>query len=404
MRKPRFIGQVTAVVLATLLIASLLSLAAPPLEAQTTVITQTCTTTPSTTPSSVTQAGTQGAVAGEAVTFSNETLLGEGEYFQQAIARPTGETHFTSLVELVGLDDLSGIDASSVSLLIDGVNHPLVPGSAPHATDWVLSATTDGSRTIWQAFFPGDPSTAADENGAPSLTVPVGETLEIALVVSATVPAASIPGAVLAGVECFSRTSTGDQNHDTARSTQPVAVVKPFVILEKTTNVLGGRVTEGSQFSYTLEATVPVVHPDDPSLTVPGAHDLFIIDDVPPGVTPLDEFGVPLTDGGTIPGGGTWDEATNTVTFDVGSLAPGETASVSFNVMVNDTVAPDDGIYNVARLTYSGLPGAVPGEFQIENTSPSGVTLTGTTSGLPGLVRHAFEPMGPRVPTFRRTA
>jgi uncharacterized repeat protein (TIGR01451 family)/fimbrial isopeptide formation D2 family protein len=124
-------------------------------------------------------------------------------------------------------------------------------------------------------------------------------------------------------------------------------IVEPAVAIAKDENDADDRVTPGQTLSYTLSITNPA------GTRVSTAHDLGVVDHVPPGLTPT----LPIANGGV------WDSGARTITWTNPSLAPGAPpVTRSYGVTVDDPASAGSVFTNTADLTATSMAGAVAGE------------------------------------------
>jgi uncharacterized repeat protein (TIGR01451 family)/fimbrial isopeptide formation D2 family protein len=124
-------------------------------------------------------------------------------------------------------------------------------------------------------------------------------------------------------------------------------IVEPVVAIAKDENDADDRVTPGQPLTYTLSITNPA------GTRVSTAHDLRLVDHVPPGLSPT----LPIADGGV------WDSGADTITWTIPPLAPGAPAVTrSYGVTVDDPASAGSIFTNTADLTATSLAGAAAGE------------------------------------------
>ena len=117
------------------IIASTLAVTPVVASASTVVVSSSCELTAEHTPGSIVQSGVAAVVAAETVDFVNEVSLEPGTYYQQSIALPTGEVHYTSLVEIVSPGSDIVLDPSTLSFEVDGTVQTLTVLSLIHISE-----------------------------------------------------------------------------------------------------------------------------------------------------------------------------------------------------------------------------------------------------------------------------
>ena len=106
------------------------------------------------------------------------------------------------------------------------------------------------------------------------------------------------------------------------RASVETTIVEPNVAIAKDEDEADDRVEPGQTLTYTVSVTNPS------GTRVSTAHDLAVVDNVPPGLTPV----VP-----SISDGGTWDVGTRTIRWTIPSVAPGAAAvRRTYQVTVDD--------------------------------------------------------------------
>ncbi len=150
---------------------------------------------------------------------------------------------------------------------------------------------------------------------------------------------------------------------ETANDAVTAEVVQPSVTLVKVNDVPAGTpVDAGDIVTYTLTVT------NSASATSP-AYDMVVADPLPPGLVFVS--GSVTTSAGSVTlGNGAADTA---FAVSIPVLRPGETATITFQARVADSVAPDATITNTGVADYdtAGGPGGLPG--QATDTSDIGI-------------------------------
>ena len=285
---------------------------------------QTCQATPALT-SGVTQSGVIAGTVGEQVALSQQVTFTEGTVFQDVFVRPDGSDFFTSYLEITAGSAGIQVDPDTFEFQIDGVAQATVAGTEPDATDWVL----DSDGTTFRVFFPADLSDQdqANPGAVESLVVPAGG-ITLSLTIDGLI--ADIPentwGSVNEAISCFAQTSTGDANRSTDRPSRQLSIVEPLLALEKSAQSDTGVFPPGSIVTYAIDATVPTTN-DDGTLATGPAHDTTVVDTLPINLDPVDADGAILADGATTANGGVWNATDRTLTFNLGTINPGDTTT-----------------------------------------------------------------------------
>ena len=324
-----------------------------------------CSVEASVTPDTVVSTGVPSVVAGESISLSETVRFEEGTVFQNATRLADGSVGISSYVELVALPSPLVVDPASMRVTLGGNELATIAGTAPAAGDWVLE--TDSSvpgQTTWRAYPPGDVEAMLAENsgaGVASFVVPAGGQ-DLVMTYTATVPDGGYTiGEVLDGAGCFATMSTGPSNRETDRTRSRVAVVEPNVQLAK--SVVGLPVTgAGGIVTYRFTVGTPVVDPIT-GVAVAPSRDVATIDTVPVGLTPVDQDGAMIADGGIVPfagspaANGTWDATARTITATHGDIDPTITRTYEYRTRVGTDVEPGTLLTNTLDATYSSLAG-----------------------------------------------
>lgn len=148
-------------------------------------------------------------------------------------------------------------------------------------------------------------------------------------------------------------------------SSLDVRIVQPNISIDKTARNSGGSevgaVVNGETVSYTLEVTNPSFAVATGDHTSNG-YDLIVTDILPAGVTIVGTAdGATVTPDGSGSTGGTltWN-ATTTAALAV--LAPGATATISYDVTVDTPAVSGGELLNTASVSATSLPGTPTGE------------------------------------------
>ena len=159
-------------------------------------------------------------------------------------------------------------------------------------------------------------------------------------------------------------TEGGDQTADAPATT----VVEPSLAVTKASDAAAGtRLRPGDTVSYT-------VHVDHASGTnVSTAHDVIAVDTLPIGITPLGTGGVPLTGDGTVP------VAARTITWTLGTQAPGAVpgagrTTLAYRARIDDPATGGAALTNAVAVTQASLDPATNPEARTSVNSPAGPT------------------------------
>jgi large repetitive protein len=154
---------------------------------------------------------------------------------------------------------------------------------------------------------------------------------------------------------------------NTAQSLQAstnTTIVEPAVAVGKDEDDADDVVDPGQTVNYTVTATNPT------GVRVSTAHDLELVDTVPPGMTPE----LPIADGGV------WNSGARTITWAIPSIAPGATAVRTYAVTVDDPAVVGEVFDNEVDLTATSLAGAVSGERTADSATNTGYSASATDS------------------------
>jgi uncharacterized repeat protein (TIGR01451 family)/fimbrial isopeptide formation D2 family protein len=137
-----------------------------------------------------------------------------------------------------------------------------------------------------------------------------------------------------------------DGTDRSASANVSTTIVEPNVAVTKNEDDADDRVTPGQTVNYTLTVTNPT------GTRVSTAHDLQLVDHVPAGLTPV----LPIANG-------TWNSGARTITWTLGSMAPGAApVTRSYAVTVDDPATAGSLFTNTVDLTATSMAGSVGGE------------------------------------------
>ena len=141
-------------------------------------------------------------------------------------------------------------------------------------------------------------------------------------------------------------------------------VVEPRISIDKTADT-AGPVGPDDVIAYSIQVS------NSSSARVSTANDTVVTDVVPVGLTPVNA-GVPVPDMGTVnPDGGTWNQATRTITWpSISTISPGASATVSFEARVDNPAIGSDILVNGTRAETTSMPGSSPAERNSSSGAP----------------------------------
>ncbi|MFN8021235.1 MAG: SdrD B-like domain-containing protein [Acidimicrobiales bacterium] len=149
-------------------------------------------------------------------------------------------------------------------------------------------------------------------------------------------------------------------------------VVEPSITLTKNENDADDIVAPNDTLTYTLTVAAGT------GTNRSSAYDVVVVDTLPAGVTVVNS-GVPVADGGTVgPENGIWSAAGRTITWNVtttpaqlGAIAPGASATLHYDVVVDDPTVSGAVFTNNATSTATSMSGTVTGERTTYTSSTS---------------------------------
>jgi len=131
-------------------------------------------------------------------------------------------------------------------------------------------------------------------------------------------------------------------------------VVEPRLQVTKADDDADDRVVPGQDITYTVTAS------HGSGVNVAPAHDVALVDAVPAGLTPV-SGGVPVADGGSVGGGGTWNATARTITWTVATLLPGTPVIRTYVARVDNPATAATSFTNTVTLTGTSLDAAHDG-------------------------------------------
>ncbi|UFU02188.1 carboxypeptidase regulatory-like domain-containing protein [Ruania suaedae] len=132
-------------------------------------------------------------------------------------------------------------------------------------------------------------------------------------------------------------------------------IVEPDLAVAKSNDVPDGFVEPGQLVGYTVEVT------NDGAAST--AYEVAVTDVVPQDVTPVDAEGEAITSGtATLPGGGEWNASTRTITWQLASLAPGDSETYTYDARISDPLTSGSELTNAVTVTGTSMPGTTADE------------------------------------------
>lgn len=182
----------------------------------------------------------------------------------------------------------------------------------------------------------------------------------------------------------------GVVSSNVSSNTTDTTIVEPNPAISKNEDDADDIVSPGQEIQYTLTVTNPNRTGSPTPAGSPPLHDTVITDVVPVGLTPTDGNGVPLADGAAVrlcnntasTPTGTWNDATNTITWNLGTVAPATSTALRYCVQVDSAPSPAGGqrLTNNAALVGTSMNGVIPGERTYNRAASDFVTVAGSTS------------------------
>jgi len=178
----------------------------------------------------------------------------------------------------------------------------------------------------------------------------------------------------------------------THSSTVNTTIVEPKVTLAKS-HTPSGKVSPGQIIDFTIKAG------NATGTSISPAHDVVVVDTVPPGTEPVDAGGTLIADGAAVPAeGGIWNATARTITWNktttpaLASLDPGAFKNLTYKAKLENTPASGQTYTNVADETTRSLDSSIPG----------GRTSTGTASTTGDYKAHAEDVISVVLPSITK--
>ncbi|MFT4049207.1 MAG: isopeptide-forming domain-containing fimbrial protein [Solirubrobacterales bacterium] len=202
----------------------------------------------------------------------------------------------------------------------------------------------------------------------------------------ADVPA-NISGATLANQATATYRDQYDQLTSRNTNATNVTIVEPNPTITKSDDDTDNIVSPGQEIQYSVNISNPNRGSGPASSPL---HETTVTDLVPVGLTPTDGSGTPLADGAAVVlcnGGastptGTWSSGTRTITWTIGTLAPGATiTNLRYCAEVDSSPAPSAGqtLVNTATIAGTSMAGTVAGERPYSKQATDTMTVAGST-------------------------
>ena len=247
----------------------------------------------------------------------------------------------------------------------DGLDSDLVLAATPTWTfdgvaadpAWTLTAPAIGTNGTIHLDRAGTHTNAAGSGD---------DLLVVTIVARVSNGGSTVAGSALANGATFSWLPApvlGTGRITVSSNTVAGTVVEPSITLTKNEDDADDVVAPGDSLTYTLTVAAGT------GANRSSAHDIVVVDTLPAGVTVVNS-GIPVVDGGTVgPENGIWNAAGRTITWDVtstpatlGTIVPGATATLHYDVVIDDPTVSGAVFTNNATATATSLSGSVTGE------------------------------------------
>ncbi|MBK8294230.1 MAG: DUF11 domain-containing protein [Solirubrobacterales bacterium] len=160
-------------------------------------------------------------------------------------------------------------------------------------------------------------------------------------------------------------------------NTVTTTIVEPLISQTKTNSVGSGTTVPGALVTYTLTTS------NSNATNVSIAHDTVIVDTVPVGITPVDAGGVPVPDGGVVPGttgNAKWNAAARTITSDPIDIAKGASVVWSYKGKVDSPAVGASQKTNTAVAKTTSISGNNPDERTSASPTNAGYIANSTST------------------------
>ncbi|MGE0881810.1 MAG: SdrD B-like domain-containing protein [Acidimicrobiia bacterium] len=275
---------------------------------------------------------------------AEEATIGEGLQYKIVVTIPEGtESHDAVITDVVS-SKYTYVSSSFTS-------------SNPTLDTSVLDASSTGGSTTVTLTLP-TPYVNAENSGDDTVTILIDVTV-------ADIIGNARGTSITNAASLTSKTAESVSLSAVTSNTVTNVVVEPNLQITKADDIATGvKGQPGSTVNYTLTITNPVS-----GATVSTAHDAYITDLVPPGLTVVNGS-TPVLDGGTVnSNGGIWNAALRTITWNSSAIAaldsinPGATAiTAQYAALIDDPAAAGSVLTNTATVRATSLPGVVSGE------------------------------------------
>jgi uncharacterized repeat protein (TIGR01451 family)/fimbrial isopeptide formation D2 family protein len=292
----------------------------------------------------------------------NSVVIGEKVSYQVTLTVPEGTLPGARVVDTLPTGmGFAGCD--SIATLSDGIATTDVTTDVAGGFDAVCSGASVVGQNV--TF---DMGTLVNHNTDNSKAETVVITYEAVVLNSGDNHA----GDTLQNAASFSWTG-GQVGSVGPASADPVTVTEPQLSIQKDSSVSTGDAFDS--IAYTITITNPSAGTDPNGAT---AFDVVESDAIPAGMTYDGSTPFAEDPGGPAVSNLTVSGQTLSVTWD--KIQQGETAVLHYHVKIDPDVVPSQTLPNVATLTWTSLPGDVPGERTGSASDPGGVLNDYTTS------------------------
>ncbi|MEM9202170.1 MAG: isopeptide-forming domain-containing fimbrial protein, partial [Actinomycetota bacterium] len=264
---------------------------------------------------------------------SSEATIGEAIDYSISVTLPAGTTYYGPAVISDELGTRLSLDAASVDVTLDG-------GALP--ADWVVTTADNRIRVIF-----------GDDH-----TVPTGADQLVEVDFGATV---TDVGSNTRGRNVRNTVKLEWDDHLGRSKSRSDAVntriVEPNLAISKASDDADGVLDPAQVVNYTVTVANPAVS------RVSAAYDVVVMDTVPAELTVLAVGGAPAQTGDLVgPDAGVYNEANQTITWLIDSIARGGSVSLDYDAQVADPLVASTVVANAATATATSIPGDGDGE------------------------------------------
>jgi uncharacterized repeat protein (TIGR01451 family)/fimbrial isopeptide formation D2 family protein len=179
---------------------------------------------------------------------------------------------------------------------------------------------------------------------------------------------------------------TDGTNRSRNSNTVQTTIVEPSISQSKSNSTQPNTALPGDTVTYTL-VTRNAGPPGSSNVSI--AHDTVIVDNVPAGMTPVDNGGVPIADGSIVPGTGNsvWNNTARTITSPPVDINPGANVTWTYKARIDKPAVASSTLINTADAKTTSIGGSNPDERTASSLTKTGyvasssspVKLTGAT-------------------------